>query len=476
MAFGFLKKAVKSVGKAAGNAVKGSVQVAVSPGKFAVDVAKGKNVVKSARKMASTPVNVAARAVRDVGNVGKSIPLAGRGVSAALAPAKMITDIAQGRNVVKSVKTGIKTPFKAAAGDVKMVAKGAAKIPVLGKGISAAVTVGAAPVLLANAVASGERIDQAILKNLKTQVRAIKDISPYARTIVSLVPGVGTGAAAAIAAGAALAEGQSISASLVSGVTGAIPGGGLATATFNAGMSALGGSATASAQLKSLGLNAAQKKNVTIVLDQAKRLAQGAKINTKASVSAKAALPKEIRSALDIGIALGYAQKKQASTKKQVTPAVLNNLSAQGKAIAATNSVVKAGMNRIKNPKTAAGYSVGAAVAAGAVGDRADRLAAISANLRPDEQRGFEIAMAENIGMSEEEIPEDIRGNADAEFAFAVTMGAQTMSEPAREALIESMAQDPALVPGIEAAAKSLTLGGRFKAFIKRVIAAIKGK
>ena len=193
-------------------------------------------------------------------------------------------------------------------------------------------------------------------------------------------------------------------------------------------------------------------------------------------MSAKASLPKEIRGALDIGIALGYAQKKQASLKKQVTPKVLNSLSAKGKAIAATNSVVKAGVNRIKNPKTAAGYKVGVAVAKGKTPMNAAKLSALSANLKPEERRGFEIAMAENIGSSEEPVPEDIRGNADAEFAFAVTMGAQTMSEPAREALIESMAKDPALVPGIEAAAKSLTLGGRFKAFIKRVVAAIKGK
>lgn len=472
MAFGFLKKAVKTVG----NAAKGTVKVAVSPVKFAVDVGKGKNVLKSARSMVSAPVKVAAQSVRDTKGLTKGIPIAGGIVKAGLSPVKMVTDIASGQNVVKSVKTAAKTPIQAAASEARTVTKVAKKIPVVGKGLAAAVTVGAAPVLLANAVASGERIDQAVLNQLKTQVKAVKDIAPYARTIVSLVPGVGTGAAAAIAAGAALAEGQSISASLVAGVTGAIPGGGLATATFNVGMSALSGSPAASSQFKSLGLNAAQKKNVDIVLNDAKRLAGGAKINTKASISAKGALPKDIRNALDIGIALGYAQKKQASLKKQVTPAVLNNLSAKGKYVAATNPAVKAGIARITNPRTAVGFQVGAAVANGAFEVNAAKLSAIAANLTPDERRGFEIAMAENIGLTEEEMPEEIRGNPNAEFAFAVTMGAQTMSEPAREHLIESMAKDPALVPGIEAAAKSLTLTGRFKALIKRVVAAIKGK
>lgn len=106
------------------------------------------------------------------------------------------------------------------------------KIPFIGGPIHA--VVGASPIGLVEHVAAGERLDHALLNHFKDQVHAVHDLAPYATMVVSFVPGIGTGVAAAIAAGAALAEGRSISDAAIAGVRGAIPGGALAQTGFDA--------------------------------------------------------------------------------------------------------------------------------------------------------------------------------------------------------------------------------------------------
>lgn len=82
-------------------------------------------------------------------------------------------------------------------------------------------------------IAHGARVDRAVLGMLKDQVGAVRTLAPYVQTVVSMVPGVGTGAAAAIAAGAALAQGKNITQAVVDGVRGAVPGGALGQVGFD---------------------------------------------------------------------------------------------------------------------------------------------------------------------------------------------------------------------------------------------------
>lgn len=74
------------------------------------------------------------------------------------------------------------------------------------------------------------RLDHVLMGELKTQLQDVKAMAPYAQTIVGMVPGIGTGAAAAIGAGLALAEGQPIDKALLEAVTSAVPGGPIAHA------------------------------------------------------------------------------------------------------------------------------------------------------------------------------------------------------------------------------------------------------
>lgn len=94
-----------------------------------------------------------------------------------------------------------------------------------------------APSNMVVAIAEGDsRIDRAVLRLLKEQVKDFQQIAPYAEMVVSLVPGVGQGIGAALAAGVALSEGQSISGVLKAGLMGTIPGGPLVQAAVETGV------------------------------------------------------------------------------------------------------------------------------------------------------------------------------------------------------------------------------------------------
>lgn len=156
-----------------------------------------------------------------------------------------------------------------------------AKIPVLGPVFKAATT----PFTMIANLAQGERIDHALLGAMKEQLGGIKSLAPYAATIVSFVPGIGTGVAAAIAAGAALAEGKPIDQALEEGIKGAIPGGALAAAGF----------------------------------DLAKKVASGANVAKAALETARATLPPEAQKAFDIGLAVTSGKSLQNSLMSAVT-------------------------------------------------------------------------------------------------------------------------------------------------------------
>jgi hypothetical protein len=125
-----------------------------------------------------------------------------------------------------------------AAGDIVHAVE---KIPVVGDIVKITGEAYTAPLRIASNIASGARLDHVALAALKDQIKTVKDAAPYAQTVVSLVPGIGTGVSAAIGAGAALAEGQSITEIGKAAIRGALPGGPLAAAGFDAAMKVASG-------------------------------------------------------------------------------------------------------------------------------------------------------------------------------------------------------------------------------------------
>lgn len=109
-------------------------------------------------------------------------------------------------------------------------------VPVLGDVTRIVSDVYTAPLRLTRDIASGARIDQAVLKAAKDQVRIVRDAAPYAQIVISVVPGIGTGVSAAMSAGIALAEGRDIDEIAKAAIRGALPGGPIAAAGFDAAL------------------------------------------------------------------------------------------------------------------------------------------------------------------------------------------------------------------------------------------------
>jgi hypothetical protein len=90
-----------------------------------------------------------------------------------------------------------------------------------------------APLVAAQHIARGDNVLSTLGNHFKDQVRNIKDVAPLAQTIVSFVPGVGTGVNAAIAAGSAIAQGRPITDAVVAAAKNALPGGPAAASAFD---------------------------------------------------------------------------------------------------------------------------------------------------------------------------------------------------------------------------------------------------
>lgn len=190
--------------------------------------------------------------------------------------------------------------FKALGGALETVGKGAISgVSAVGQGAfsvakGAVNTVGGAvkvvgnlalsPVHLATAIASGQNVFHALGDTVKRDLQSAKDLAPYAQAVLSVVPGVGQGVNAAIAAGAAIAQGQRITDALVAGVKGMVPGGPLA-----------------------------QK-----ALDTAYNLAKGQNVADAALSAARSALPPgPAQMAFDTGLALAHGKSIQEAALSQ---------------------------------------------------------------------------------------------------------------------------------------------------------------
>lgn len=240
------------------------------------------------------------------------------------------------------------------------------KIPVVGDAVNIAIDVATAPIKIAADVASGARLDHVALNAFKDQLRIVKETAPYAASVVSFVPGIGTGAAAAIAAGAALAEGQSITEIGKAAIRGAIPGGALAQVAF----------------------------------DTAVRAAAGENVGLAALASARALVPAgPAQTAFDIGVAVATGEKIQTALARglmNMAPGQLQTVLAVGRqAIAATSGLATAFKN------VAAGQAAeGFTLAAGLLGHKGlneKALTAVRSQLPAEVRQGFDTALKTQI-------------------------------------------------------------------------------
>jgi hypothetical protein len=227
--------------------------------------------------------------------------------------AKTVAKVATKNPVAKAVNAVTKLALKPVVAITKATTKVLAKVPVFGSALSAASGLLAGPINVANGLASGGRIDKVLMQNLKESISQIKTLAPYIQTVISFVPGIGTGLSAAIGAGLALASGMKITDAILAGVKGALPGGPLAAAAFDVAQAVAQGKPIAQIAINALPIAPAAKQALVQGIQLAKDLASGKKVSQVLIDNALKALPGPAQKAVQVAVALVNAKNLQSA-------------------------------------------------------------------------------------------------------------------------------------------------------------------
>lgn len=215
----------------------------------------------------------------------------------------------------------------------KFIGKAVSHVPVLGTIVNAANQIALSPINVTQAVLEGGRIDRVMLDNLKQTLASVKTLGPYVQTVLSMVPGIGTGVSAAIGAGLALAEGKSITDAMLAGVKGAIPGGPLAQSAFSVAQAAIQRKPIDQIAIAALPISDQQKQLLTQGMNAVKDIAAGKNVAHSIVDNAIKALPPEYAKAVQIGMAMGHAKSLQDALKTGATAAATTLLPTVTKAL-----------------------------------------------------------------------------------------------------------------------------------------------
>lgn len=365
------------------------------------------------------------------------------------------------RSVGKTVSSGLGT-----------VGKQLDKVPVVGKGLHAVYSVATGPIELTSQIASGQRLDHAVIGNLKGQLSAAKDIAPYAQTIVTMVPGVGTGIGAAIGAANALASGKPITEALVSAARSALPGGPLAQSAFDVVHAAASGKNISDIALQAIPLPPDQKEALRQGIEVAKDVAAGKRVDqillNRVNDNMKV-LPDGIRQAAQVGVALGHGKNIQTAMLEAGTPEALNKFLAIGKDKLKLDAVLAAGHAQVSDVMKK-GFALGAGVSQFKV--RPVELHAIRSKLSPSEKDGFDLAMSTHVGKLTHPLPTHL--NPKMKFGYYASIGMKTAKPENQLAMKKILVKDTHSAQGMVHAKH--TIANPHMGFWARVKHLITGK
>lgn len=414
------------------------------------------NVAKAAGKVVAAPVKLTA--------------------TVAASPFKLTAKVTGVKAIAKvgsGISSVVRNPLKPVAKATTAVSKQVKKIPVVGKPLSAVVNLGNAPVKLVAQVSSGENINQAVLNNIKEQVKSVKEIAPYAKMCVSLIPGVGTAVSAAISAGAALATGQSITDAMISGIKGAIPGGMVAQTAFSISTDVLSGKSLNTAAINALPLTNTQKTALNTTVNLAKDLAAGKNVSKSVLANVQRQLPTDVQKAINIGIAVGFGKSHQkkaiappikkpaitvngkpAPAKVQAmftipktvarTPTPAEKTQIEGKAIVDKDPILKAGFGQMKTEGDKHGFY--SAIGMMAHTATPAEISKFQSTVPTTDKNGFNIGCAAVVGIKL--LPKKT-GNNLADFATAVALGLKGATQPLKVSAVKTVGTNPVAAQAI---------------------------
>lgn len=297
----------------------------------------------------------------------------------------------------------------------KDVGEALGDIPIVGPLFHGVFTIVGGPFSFTDQIIQGERLDRALINDFRDKLTAVREIAPYAQTVLSFVPGIGTGVAAAIGAGLALAQGMPIDEAVLQGVKSALPGGPAARAAFTLTVAAASGKnliqAAGDTTIEALGLPPEATEGLHKALNVAYKASQGENIPLAALQEARSYLPtQETKQAFDVAVAMAEGKRLQDALIEQIgnmTPDQKSKIVGVGLDLiektpalqAARNAVSKSSdylfqASRTPIGKTAKqGYEFGIGVMRhGGVNEQS--LTALRNKLTPTEQQGFDVAVA----------------------------------------------------------------------------------
>jgi hypothetical protein len=307
----------------------------------------------------------------------------------------------------------------------KIIAAATAKIPFVGDVTRIVNDAASAPAKLATSIASGARLDRALVNHLKDQVKIVKEAAPYAQMVVSVVPGLGTGVAMAMSAGLALAEGQSITEAAKAAIRNALPGGPLVAAGFDAAL----------------------------------KVAQGESISKIALEAARSQLPPAAQKAFDIGLAVATGEKIQtalANGLASLAPAQLQSIVAAGKSAITSTPGLAAALKGVAAGKATEGFQLAVGLLSHA-GINEKALIAARSQLPPEVRQGFDVALkaqTQHVPWLNNVVSAPSVASAAASAAAAAVASAQTKAAVVKPpALREPPTRQPTVAPKTVAAA-----------------------
>lgn len=225
----------------------------------------------------------------------------------------------ESRNWLVSVVSAAGKPFAAVAHTVSAawstVTDVLGDIPLIGPALHGVLTIASGPFTFTDRIISGERLDRALIQDFRDKLSGIREVAPYAQTVLSFVPGIGTGVAAAIGAGLALAQGRPIDEAILEGVKDAVPGGAIGQATYGLVVNAATGKnlikSAADFGVEALNLPPAAAEGLHKALNVAYAAAKGDNIPMAALNEARSYVPPEGQRAFDIAVAMAQGKRLQ---------------------------------------------------------------------------------------------------------------------------------------------------------------------
>lgn len=308
-------------------------------------------------------------------------------------------------NAVKAAGRDVGSGAKFVDKETGKIAKDIDKVPFVGPLFVGVVDLYATPFKFGTQVLEGKNIVQSVVKDLKSDLKDVKEIAPYAQMVISFVPGIGPVVSGAIGAGVALVEGQPISEVAIAAVKGAIPGGPLAASIFSAAVT--GASAIASHEdvataisktaLAALPIPPEAQAGINSAIGLARSVARGEKpaqalLDAADKNIASLGIPVEAKKALTIGIAMAHGKVTQAGVQKAV-PGALAKLQAVGHAVVLKDPVVAAAS---KTAPSVRGFEIGMGVMQHQIGVASFQ--AVRNQMKGADLKAFDIATSLHVG------------------------------------------------------------------------------